>query len=86
MSTSTIHGLLMGAGGAFGLSTVDLVVLVAACALGLGLYVAYILVPAWVSYSRTWERVAATVLTLYVLGVLIGVGVGAALVAVYYWG
>jgi hypothetical protein len=85
MTASTIHGLLIG-DGAFGLSTIDLVVLAAAGALGLGLYVAYILVPAWVSYSRTWERLAASVLTLYVLGVLVGVGIGAALIAVYYWG
>ena len=46
----------------------------------------YILVPAWTSYSRMWERLAATVLSLYVLGVLIGVGAGAALAAVYFWG
>ena len=42
--------------------------------------------PAWSSYTRTWERVAATVLTLYVLAVLVGVGVVGALAAVYFWG
>jgi hypothetical protein len=67
-------------------STINLLVLGAAGLLGLGLYLAYILIPAWTSYSRVWERVAAAVLSLYVLGVLIGVGVGAALIAVYYWG
>ncbi|HTQ68703.1 MAG TPA: hypothetical protein VMI13_08425 [Solirubrobacteraceae bacterium] len=60
-------------------------VLGAAGFLGLCLYVAYILVPAWTSYSRVWERLAATVLSFYVLAVLVGVGVGAALVAVYVW-
>jgi hypothetical protein len=30
--------------------------------------------------------VAATVLTLYVLAVLVGIGVGAALAVVYFWG
>jgi hypothetical protein len=53
---------------------------------GLALYAALILVPAWTAYSRLWERVAATVLSLYVLGVLVGVGVAGALAAVYFWG
>jgi predicted MFS family arabinose efflux permease len=62
--------------------------LVAVCAavFVLALYTGLILVPAWTSYSRLWERLAATVLSLYVLAVLIGVGVGAALAAVYFWG
>jgi hypothetical protein len=52
----------------------------------LGLFAGLILVPAWSSYSRLWERLAATVLSLYVLAVLVGVGVVAALAAVYFWG
>ena len=62
--------------------------LVAACAgaFGLALYAGLILVPAWTSYTRLWERLAATVLSLYVLAVLVGVGVGGALAAVYFWG
>jgi hypothetical protein len=52
----------------------------------LALFAGLILVPAWSSYSRLWERVAATVLSLYVLAVLVGVGVVAALAAVYFWG
>ena len=43
-------------------------------------------VPAWSSYSRLWERLAAAVLSLYVLAVLIGVGVAGALAVVYFWG
>jgi hypothetical protein len=54
--------------------------------IGLGLYAGLILRPAWISYTRLWERLAATVLTLYVLAVLVGVGVAAALAAVYFWG
>ena len=57
-----------------------------AVVLGFGLYAGLIVVPAWTSYSRLWERVAATVLTLYVLAVLVGVGVAGALAAVYFWG
>jgi len=61
-------------------------VAVAAAVVSLGLFTGLILVPVWSSYSRVWERVAATVLSLYVLAVLLGVGVVGALVAVYYWG
>ena len=49
-------------------------------------YAGLILVPAWTSYTRLWERVAATVLSLYVLAVLVGAGVVGALAAVYFWG
>ncbi len=51
--------------------------LVAVCAgvFGLALYAGLILVPAWTSYSRLWERLAASVLSLYVLAVLVGIGV-----------
>jgi hypothetical protein len=53
---------------------------------GVVLYAGLILRPAWTSYSRLWERLAATVLSLYVLAVLVGVGVVGALAAVYFWG
>lgn len=70
------------------MSTTTITDLVAVCAgvFGLGLYVGLILVPAWGSYSRVWQRLAATVLSLYVLAVFVGAGVLAALVAVYFWG
>jgi hypothetical protein len=62
--------------------------LVAVCAgvFGLALYVGLILAPAWSSYSRMWERLAATILSLYVLAVFAGAGVLGALVVVYLWG
>ncbi len=53
---------------------------------GLGLYAGLILAPAWSSYSRLWERLAATILSLYVLTALVGVGALGALLAIYYWG
>lgn len=70
------------------MSRTDVNYLVAACAgvFGLALYVGLILVPAWTSYSRLWERLAAGILSLYVLGVFVAVGVGAALAFVYFWG
>ena len=54
--------------------------------IGLGLYTGLILRPAWTAYSRLWERVAAAVLSLYVLALLVGAGVAGALAAVYFWG
>jgi hypothetical protein len=70
------------------MGSVDTTDLLAACAgvFGLALYVGLILVPAWGSYTRVWERIAATVLSLYVLGVFVGAGVLAALAVVYFWG
>ena len=64
------------------MSNQDVTYLVAAGAGALCLvtWIALVLVPAWTSYSRLWERVAATVLSLYVLAgfVLVGAVVGAA--------
>jgi hypothetical protein len=70
MSRATINELVAGGAGVFGLA----------------LYAGLILRPAWSSYSRMWERLAATVLSLYVLAVLVGIGVVGALAAVYLWG
>jgi len=67
-------------------STINVIVAVCAGTFGAGLYAGLILVPAWTSYSRLWERLAATVLSLYVLAVLVGVGVVGALAVVYFWG
>lgn len=48
-------------------------------------YVALILVPATRCYGRVWEKLAAGVLTLYVLGTLLGIGavIGLAIVWTY---
>lgn len=67
-------------------ATVTDLVAICAAVLGLALYGALILAPAWSSYTRLWERLAATVLSLYVLGVLVGTGVLGALLIVYFWG
>jgi hypothetical protein len=70
------------------MSTTTITDLAAVCAgvFGLALYVWLILAPAWGSYSRAWERLAASVLSLYVLLVLVGGGALGALAAVYFWG
>jgi len=38
-------------------------------------YVAFVAVPAWSAYSRVWQRIAAVVLSLYVLATMVGIGV-----------
>jgi hypothetical protein len=68
-------------------SNKDVTYLVAVCAavFSLALYVGLILAPALSAYSRFWERLAAGVLSLYVLAVLVGAGVLAGLAVVYFW-
>ena len=48
-------------------------------------WVALVLVPAWMSFSRVWERLVATVLSLYVLAAfaLAGSLLGAAILWYY---
>jgi hypothetical protein len=41
----------------------------------LAAYVGLIVVPAWTSYGRWWERFAAAFLTLYILVAMVGIGV-----------
>jgi hypothetical protein len=67
-------------------SEINELVAAGAAVVSLALFAGLILVPVWSSYSRMWERLAATVLSLYVLAVLLGVGVVGALAAVYFWG
>jgi membrane protein YdbS with pleckstrin-like domain len=53
--------------------TTEIVVALAAPVV-LAAYVGLIVIPAWTSYGRWWERFAATFLTLYILAVLVGIG------------
>jgi hypothetical protein len=46
-------------------------------------YVALILAPAWRCYGRVWERLAAGVMTLYILATLLGIGVAIGLAVVW---
>jgi hypothetical protein len=41
--------------------------------------------PAWQSYSRPWERIAATFLSLYVLATFVGIGVAGGLAITWFW-
>lgn len=49
----------------------------------LACYIALILVPAMRCYGRVWEKLAAGVLTLYVLATLLGIGAAIGLAAVW---
>jgi len=37
-------------------------------------YIGLIVIPAWTSYGRWWERFAATFLTLYIFVAMVGIG------------
>jgi hypothetical protein len=65
--------------------TVTYMILVGAGALTLGAFGFLILIPAWTAYGRLWERVAASVLTLFVLAAFGGAGIFLGLLIVYYW-
>jgi hypothetical protein len=56
-----------------------------AAAIGVSLFAVWILAPAWTAYGRTWERIAAAVLSIFVLISFVATGIGVGLVIVYYW-
>jgi uncharacterized membrane protein YfcA len=49
----------------------------------LSCWVALIAAPAWRCYGRLWEKIAASFLTLFILGTLLGVGAAAGLAVVW---
>jgi hypothetical protein len=48
-------------------------------------YAVFILVPAWGSYGRAWEKIAASFLSLFILAALVAVGVGAGTGVLYLY-
>jgi hypothetical protein len=57
-----------------------------ACALiALVAFFVLILRPAWMSYSRVWERIAAAFMSLYVLAAFLGIGVAGGLAVTWFW-
>lgn len=69
------------------MSNSEVTYLVAACCtvFALAAYVSFILVPAWTAYSRVWQRMAAAVLSLYVLAAFIGLGVAGGAAIIWFW-
>lgn len=61
--------------------------LVAVCAgiAGLAAFVTLVTVPAVASYQRAWERIVAGLLSLWVLGAFVGLGVLAGAAVIYFW-
>jgi hypothetical protein len=49
-------------------------------------YAVLIVVPAWTSYGRWWERIAASFMTLFILATLVGIGAGIGGLIVVNWG
>jgi hypothetical protein len=69
------------------MSNTSVTYLVAACAgvFSLAAFTAWVLVPAWTSYSRVWERIAAVFLSFYVLAAFVGAGIAAGAAVIYFW-
>jgi hypothetical protein len=65
--------------------TATYVILTAAGVTGLSAYAMLILVPAWTAYGRTWERLCAAFLSLFVLAAFAGSGILLGLLIVYFW-
>jgi hypothetical protein len=55
------------------LTTTEITIALAA-GLTVACYVGLILMPAWRCYGRLWEKLAAGFLTLYILGLMVGIG------------
>ena len=51
----------------------------------LSAYVSLLLIPAWTSYGRVWERVCAAFLSLYVLLAFVGIGAVSGLGIAWFW-
>jgi hypothetical protein len=66
----------------FDFTTTEIAIAVAA-AVALACYVVLILLPAWRCYGRVWERLAASVMTLFILATLLGIGVAIGLAVVW---
>lgn len=69
------------------MSNTSITYLVGGClgVLGLAAFCALVLVPAITAYRRPLERVAAGILSLYVLAALVGIGVVIGAVVVLEW-
>jgi hypothetical protein len=48
-------------------------------------YGVFVLVPAWGSYGRVWEKLAASFLSLFILAALVGIGIGVGAGVVYLY-
>lgn len=66
-------------------ATITYVVGASAGLFSLAAFTGWVLIPAWRAYSGGWQRAAAVFLSLYVLLAMVGAGVAAGLLVVYFW-
>jgi hypothetical protein len=69
------------------MSNTSITYLVGACAgvFSVAAFAAWVLVPAWTAYSRTWERAAAVFLSLYVFAAFVGIGIAGGAAVIWFW-
>jgi hypothetical protein len=69
------------------MTNAEITYLVGAClgVFGLALFVALVVIPGVTAYRRVLERAAATILSLYVLAALVGVGILLGALIVVEW-
>lgn len=48
-------------------------------------YIAFIVAPAWASYGRGWERVAASFLTVFMLATFLGMGTAIGFAVIWFY-
>ena len=65
--------------------TVTYIILATAGVIGFSFFAVWILAPTWTAYGRTWERLAAATLSVFVLAAFVGTGILIGLVVLYYW-
>jgi hypothetical protein len=53
--------------------------------IALAAYAVLIVAPAWASYGRVWERIAASFMTLFILATLVGAGAAIGAAIVWSW-
>lgn len=61
------------------------IVVAAAVVVGLGTFLYLVAIPSITARQRLWERLVATVLSIYVLVVLVGIGVAAGIGVIWAW-
>jgi len=65
--------------------TVTYIILATAGVVGFSFFAVWILAPAWTAYGRTWERLAAAALSVFVLAAFAGTGVVIGLILLWNW-
>jgi hypothetical protein len=65
--------------------TVTYIILATAGVVGFSFFAVWILAPAWTASGRTWERLAAAALSVFVLAGFAGTGVVIGLILLWNW-